>query len=65
VTGPWTVEVTRTVRLALAASSDEEACGRGLDIAWDWCPEQAEGGDQGEASARVIRAGGRPGAVPR
>lgn len=57
----WIVEVTRTVRLAVPASSDEDAREIGLDLAWEWCPEQAEGGDQGNAYARVVRAGDLPG----
>ena len=57
----WIVEVTRTVRLALPASGPLEAVERGLQAAWEWCPESADGGDQGEASAWVVDAGDLPG----
>ena len=57
----WIVEVTRKVRLALPASGDSEAREMGLSAAWEWLPEQAEGGDQGSASVRVVRAGDEPG----
>jgi hypothetical protein len=56
----WIVEVTRKVRLALPAASDPEAREMGLSAAWEWLPDQAEGGDQGSASARVVRAGDEP-----
>ena len=59
----WIVEVTRKVRLALPASGDSEAREMGLSAAWEWLPEQAEGGDQGSASVRVVRAGDLPGAL--
>lgn len=57
----WIAEVTRTVRLALPASSDREAREMGLAVAWEWLPECAEGGDQGSASVLVVREGDLPG----
>lgn len=56
----WIVEVTRRVRLEVPATSSTEATEMGLNAAWDWCPGQAEGGDQGHASAHVVRAGDLP-----
>ena len=57
----WTVELTRTVRVVVPAGSDEEAAEAALDIAWTVLPDEAEGGDQGSAEARVVRAGDLPG----
>lgn len=58
--GGWLVEVTRTVRLEIAAEHDVAAMVAALDVAWEWLPKQAAGGDQGDAQARVIRAGDLP-----
>ena len=60
----WLVEVTRKVRLVVPATGHADARVKGLDAAWEWCPENAEGGDQGSASAVVVRAGDLPGHGP-
>lgn len=64
----WVVEVTRTVPVVVHAGSALEAMNAGLAIGWEWLPEQAEGGDQGSAHARIVivRAGDLPGdSAPR
>jgi hypothetical protein len=57
----WIAEVTRTVRLAVPARNRTEAMEMALAVAWEWLPGSAEMGDQGSATARVVRAGDLPG----
>lgn len=55
-------EITRTLRVALpGARDDDEAAEMALAIAWQWLPDQAEGGDYGSAEVRIVRSGDLPG----
>ncbi len=57
----FAVEITRTVRVVVPASSVAEAREAASAIAWKWLPEEAEGGDQGSARTVVVREGDIPG----
>ena len=56
----WTVEVTRTVNLVVPASTCQEARDMAMTVAWKWLPDEAQNGDQGTASVRVLRQGDLP-----
>jgi hypothetical protein len=51
------VEVTRTVVLAIEATSAQHAAEEAFLIAWGWQPERASGGDQGQVNARLVTDG--------
>jgi hypothetical protein len=51
----WIAEVHRTVKLLITAATEQEAAEQALDEAWEWQPEDADGGDQGSVSVSVTK----------
>lgn len=43
----WRASVQRNIDLVVCAESEEEARQLASDLAWEWQPEDADGGDQG------------------
>lgn len=54
----WVADVQRSVKLVITAPTEDEARDHALDLAWEWQPEQADGGDQGTASVSVTKVTG-------
>ena len=48
------VKTTRSVTLIVTAADPEDATEKALDAAWQWAPENAHEGDQGDATAAVL-----------
>jgi hypothetical protein len=55
----WRVPVTRTVALVVRAPNEKAARERALDVAWQWQPLEADGGDQGEVVAEEAALAGQ------
>jgi hypothetical protein len=52
------VEITRTVALVVTAAGTDEAMEVAFDAAWEWQPENADGGDQGCVSVEAVKPNG-------
>jgi hypothetical protein len=50
----YAIEVRRTVIVAVEAWNALEAMSSASAVAWQWQPEEADGGDQGTVSTRVV-----------
>lgn len=49
----YRVHITRRLPLVVMAENEADARNEAVKIAWEWQPEDADGGDQGTVSARV------------